>query len=129
MYISLLKPKNNKFMNSKTTISISEARKRIFELAREVQKPDNYYTLTDKGRPRAVLMSVEQFESWQETLEVMREFPNLDKDAAQAMKEYKEGNFITLEELLAKEGFVVADRNKKKYGISADSAKKSSKRN
>lgn len=116
-------------MNSKTTISISEARKRIFELAREVQKPDNYYTLTDKGRPRAVLMSVEQFESWQETLEVMREFPNLDKDAAQAMKEYKEGNFITLEELLAKEGFVVADRNKKKYGISADSAKKSSKRN
>lgn len=39
-----------------------------------------YYTLTDKGRPKAVVMSAEEFESWAETLEVMRDFPNLDKD-------------------------------------------------
>ena len=114
-------------MNPKTTIPISEARKRIFEIANEVQKPDNYYTLTEKGRPKAVLMSAEQFDSWQEAIEIMREFPNLDKDTKEAMKEYESGDFITLEELLAKEGFVVADKSKIKYGIPVNNPKKGSK--
>jgi prevent-host-death family protein len=107
-------------MNSKTTISISEARKRIFEIAEEVQKPDNYYTLTEKGRPKAVLMSAEQFDSWQETLEVMREFPNLSKDTKEAKEAIKSGeykNWTTLEELLAKEGFLVSDKAKNKHGV------------
>jgi prevent-host-death family protein len=109
-------------MDPKTTISISEARKRIFELAQEVQKPDNYYTLTEKGRPKAVLMSAQQFDSWQETIEVMREFPNLDKDAKEADEAVKSGeykNWTTFEELLAKEGFVAAEKSIKKYGIPA----------
>ena len=115
-------------MDSKNTISISEARKRIFEIAEEVQKPDKYYTLTEKGKPKAVLMSAEQFDSWQETMEIMREFPNLDKDIEQAMKEYKEGDFITLDELMAKECFIVADKSKRKYGTSTNTSQKGSKR-
>lgn len=115
-------------MDPKTTISISEARKRIFEIAEEIQKPDIYYTLTEKGRPKAVLMSAEQFDSWRETIEVMYEFPNLDKDVEEAMKEYKEGKCITLEDLLTKEGFIVADKSKRKYGIPSRNSKKGSKR-
>ena len=107
-------------MDPKNTISISEARKRIFEIAEEVQKPDKYYTLTEKGRPKAVLMSAERFDSLQETIEVMREFPNLDRDVKETEEAVKTGeykNWATLEELLAKEGFVVADKPAKKYGI------------
>jgi len=115
-------------MNTKTTMPISEARKRIFEIAKEVQKPSNYYTLTEKGRPKVVLMSAEEFESWQETLEVMHEFPHLEKDIKEAEKEYKKGEYITLEELLEKEGFILSDKNKIKYGVSACHTKKSSKR-
>jgi len=108
-------------MNIKTTLPISEARKKIFDIAEEVQKPNNYYTFTEKGRPKAVLMSAEDFESWQETLEVMRDFPNLKKDIEEVEKAFKSGeykNWTTLEELLAKEGFQIADKSKKRYGVS-----------
>lgn len=109
-------------MNTKTTISISEARKRIFELAEEVQRPNTHYILTENGRPKAVMMSAEEFESWQETLEVMHEFPDLKKDVQETEKAFKSGGYkkwTSLEGLLARSGLVVADKSKKKYGVSA----------
>ena len=108
-------------MNTKTTISITEARKKIFKITDDVQTPSRYYTLTKKGRPKAVIMSAEEFESWQETLEVMKEFPTLDKDIKKIDQAVKSGEYkkwTTLEDLLAKEGFVVADKSSKKYGVS-----------
>jgi len=115
-------------MRTKTTISISEARKKIFDIAEKVQKPDNYYTFTENGRPKAVLMSAEKFDSWRETIEVMNDFPNLKKDIDEARKDYKKGNYITLDELLAKQGYVLADKAKTKYGVQNRNSKKSPKR-
>ena len=66
-------------MDTKTTLPISEARKKIFKIAEDVQEPSRHYTLTEKGRPKAVIISADEFESWQETLEIMREFPDLKK--------------------------------------------------
>ena len=108
-------------MDSKTTISISEARKRIFEIADAVQKPDVHFTLTENGRPKAVIMSAEEFESWKETIEVMRDFPDLQKDIDEVERDLKSGayrHYPTLEELFAKEGYVLADKAHKKYGVS-----------
>ncbi|MBI2552559.1 type II toxin-antitoxin system Phd/YefM family antitoxin [Candidatus Uhrbacteria bacterium] len=108
-------------MNTKTTISISEARKNIFDIADDVQKPNNYYTLTENGRPKAVILSAEEFESWQETLEVMRDFPDLDKDVKETDRAVASGEckkWATLDDILAKEGYIVADRPKQKYGVS-----------
>lgn len=115
-------------MNTKTTLPISEARKKIFNIAKEVQKPNNYYTLTEKGRPKAVIMSAEEFESWLETLEVMKDFPDLKEDTKEAREEYKRGDYITLEELLAKEGYILADKSNTEYGVSSRHSQKSSKR-
>lgn len=92
-------------MNTKTTLPISEARKKIFEIAEEVQKPGKHYTLTEKGRPKAVIMSAEEFESWEETLEVMRDFPDLEKEVKKAEQDYKKRNYITLDKLLKKNVF------------------------
>ncbi|HEX9503135.1 MAG TPA: type II toxin-antitoxin system Phd/YefM family antitoxin [Patescibacteria group bacterium] len=114
-------------MNSKT-LSISEARKKIFEIAEDVQKPNIYYTLTDKGRPKAVVLSADEFESWVETLEVMYDFPDLAKDIQQAEKEYKRGDYITLDELLAKQGFIKAAEKVKRNGVSSRHPQKRSKR-
>jgi prevent-host-death family protein len=114
-------------MDTKTTIPISEARKKIFKIAEKVQKPATHYTLTEKGRPKAVIMSAEEFESWQETLEVMRNFPGLEKDIKKAEKEYKRGDCLTLEKILAKEGFVLAGKAKKRH-VSHRPIKKRSKR-
>jgi prevent-host-death family protein len=50
-------------MKTKTTLSISEARKNFFSIADEVQSPDVYYTLTERGRPKAVIVSADRFEA------------------------------------------------------------------
>lgn len=49
-------------MKIKNTLSVSEGRKKIFSIIEEVQKPDIYYTLTERGKPKAVILSVEKFE-------------------------------------------------------------------
>jgi len=122
------KRKKQKTMNTKTTIPISEARKKIFTIAKEIQKPGRYYTFTEKGRPKAVMMSAEEFESWQETLEIIEKFPQLEENIKEAEKDYKKGDYITLEELLKKEGYVPRDKGKEKHEVSARYTKGSSKR-
>ena len=118
-------------MRTKTTISISEARKKIFDIAEDVQKPGVYYTFTEKGRPKAVMMSVDEFDSWVETLEVAQDFPDLKKDIEEANEAIKTGEYkswITLDQLLAKEGFVLADKSKNKYEVRPKNKTKRSKR-
>lgn len=117
-----------KNMNIKTILPISEARKQIFDIANKVQKPDMYYTLTEKGRPKVVIVSAEEFESMQETIEVIRDFPTLEKDIKEAKRDYKKGDYITLQDLIAKEGYVLKDEIEKKYGVRNNNTKKSSKR-
>lgn len=117
-------------MDVKTTLPISEARKKIFKIAEEVQKPSTYYTLTEKGRPKAVIISAEEFESWQETLEVMREFPNLNKEIKEIDRAVKSGEYkkwTTLDELLKEYGYVLADKGKNKYDVSIKNRTKSKK--
>jgi prevent-host-death family protein len=97
-------------MDAETTLSISEARKKIFKIADMVQKPSVCYTLTEKGKPKAVVMSADEFESWRETLEAVRIFPNLEKDIKKAEREYKKKSCSFLEEVLAREGFVLANK-------------------
>jgi len=113
-------------MDVKTTIPISEARRRFFEINDEVQIPGRYYMFTEKGRPKSVLMSAEEFESWQETLEVMRDFPNLKKDIMESEKEYKRGEYMTLEDLLKEEGITLS-YHKKKNALLRRRSKKSKK--
>lgn len=91
-------------MNHQTTLPITAARVKIFDIASKVQKPGLYYTLTNNGRPQAVIMSAQEFESWAETLEVMRDFPHIAKDAKEARRDYASGKwkkYTTLEQVIA----------------------------
>jgi antitoxin YefM len=98
-------------MKTRTTISISEARKRLFEIAEKVQKPSVHYILTKRGKPKVAFMSAEEFESWQETLGAMHDFPDLEKDIRKAEKEYKQGYCSTLEDVLLEQGFIPVKRS------------------
>lgn len=102
--------------NIPRTLSITEARKRIFELADGVQVPGVHYTLTEKGRPRVVLMSPEEYEGWAETLDILAEDPDVVAGVRRAKTDIQKGNFIMLESL------------KKKYGIQNTPRKKRGKR-
>jgi len=115
----------------KTTIPISEARNKIFDLAEKVQRTGVYYTFTEKGRPKAVMMSAEEFESWVETLEVMKDFPDLEKDvkaADRAVKTKGYKKWATVDEVMAKFGYIIADKGKNKYEVGNKGRKKGPKR-
>mgnify|MGYP003395358970 CR=1 FL=1 len=117
-------------MNLKNILSITEARNNLFKVTDQAQKSGARFTLTEHGRPKAVIMSAEEFESWRETLEVIHDFPDLKKDIKETDKAVKSGeykNWITLEKLLAREGFQVSDMSKK-YGVSTKGKTKRGKR-
>jgi len=117
-------------MDKTTTITITEARKRLFQIAKEVQIPGRSYTLTEKGRPKVTIISFEEYDSLKETIEVLTEFPNLKKDMEEAEKAVKTGeykNWTTLEDLLGREGFVFHDKSSNKYEVSSSAKTKSRK--
>lgn len=106
--------------NIKTTLPITEARKKIYDIADEVQKPSKHFILTENGRPKAVILSAEEFESIIETIEVMRDFPELEKDIKEARKAVKSGEYkdwTSLDDLLAEEGYISREKAKKEYGV------------
>lgn len=107
-------------MTTKNTLPISEARKTIFKIAEETQKPGNYYTLTENGRPKVVLMSAEEFDSLMETMEILSD-PKIMANIEKAEEEYKRGEYITWDEMKKELGFrpkealILSDKGKKKY--------------
>jgi len=77
----------------KNIISTTTARRNFFQLTEEVQKPGNYFTLTQKGEAKAVLVSYDEYESMVETLEVIRENPRALKDIKLAQSEFARGDY------------------------------------
>jgi len=107
---------------TRTTIPISEARKRIFDIADEVQLPNKVYTLTSDGKPKAVIMSAEEYESLLETISVLEDFPDIKKDIAEADEAIRTGeykNWTTFDDLKREWGMAgkVAETPKVKYGV------------
>ena len=113
-------------MNIKT-LPITEARRRIFKLAQEVQVPGTSYVFTERGVSKVVLISVDEYASWLETMEVVRIFPNLEKDIKEAESQYKKGEYIILDDFLTKKGYTAVKKRNERH-ISNSSAKKGSKR-
>ena len=52
------------------TLPLSEVKMKLSELVDRVSKADVEITITKNGRPAAVLISVEEFEGWKETLDI-----------------------------------------------------------
>lgn len=114
-------------MDTRTTLSVSEARKNIFSIIDQVEKLGAVYTLTEKGRPKAVIMSADEFESWVETFEVMKDWPTYKKDIKKAHDDLLHGRAISFEKVLADNGLKIAEK-KGKYGVSSRIRKTGTKR-
>lgn len=117
-------------MSTKTTISITEARKRIFDIADEVQRPGSVYTLTDKGRPKAAVISAEEYDSLMETIEILSD-PKALKRIEQAEKELANGDFVSWDDFKKEWGYtsdvghmVLADKGAKKYKVKSKKKKR-----
>ena len=79
-------------------ISISDVRANLPDLVDKVNKKLDRVTITINGKPKAVLVSAQELDSIEETLEILSN-PKLMKDIRKAEKEIEEGKYVTLEEL------------------------------
>ncbi len=103
----------------KNIISISEARSRIFEIAEKVQKIGQFFTLTENGRPKAVIISAEEYENLIEDLNFMKNKKFMAK-VASAAEDFAKGEYLSWEsvkkDLSTNDGSLkLADEPKIKY--------------
>ena len=82
------------------TLSLSEAKIKLSELIERVYSTDEEIIITKNGRPSAVLISPDEYESWKETVLIKsdQELMSEIKRGLTALK--KKGKLYTLEELL-----------------------------
>jgi antitoxin YefM len=83
------------------TLSLSEAKAKLSGLVEDVERRDGEVMITRNGRPAAVLVSPEEYESWRET-RVIRADRDLMREirAGLAALKARKSRLYTLEELL-----------------------------
>lgn len=81
-----------------STLTVSDARTNLYDMMEEVRKYLRRFVITHHGKPQAVLMPVEDLESWEETLDIISN-KKLMADIRQAEKDYNAGKYYTLDEV------------------------------
>src|SRR3989344_8271113 len=80
-----------------STLTVSDARANLYDMMEEVRKYLKRFVITHHGKPQAVLLPVEDLESWEETLDILSN-KKLMADIRQAEKDFRAGRVYTLEE-------------------------------
>lgn len=81
-----------------TAIPATQARQHFFKLLASVDEPGASVTITVEGIPKIVMMSMEEFEGWQETLEIMSD-KKMVKGIEAGLKEVKQGKLYSEKEV------------------------------
>ena len=82
-----------------TIIPASEARSNFYDLLNEVSTTSKRFIITKRGRAKAVVLSPEEVESWEETLDIMSN-KKLMKDIKEGLDDVKKGRVTPLEQVL-----------------------------
>ena len=82
------------------TLSLSEAKMKLSNLVKTVNATDEAVVITKNGSPAAVLVSPDEFESWNETIDIRSDLP-LMQEIKKGLKVLKSRNakLYTLDEL------------------------------
>lgn len=80
------------------TIPISDAKDRLTELADRAAREHDHFTLTRNGRPHAVIMSVAEWESMQETMEILSD-PETRAELDEAITAESHGDLTSEDEM------------------------------
>ena len=54
-------------------LPLSEVKTKLSELIDSVERRDEALTITRNGRPVAIIVSLEEYDSWHETVEILRD--------------------------------------------------------
>ena len=82
------------------TLSLSEVKMKLSEIVDRVYSTDEEVVITKNGRPAAVLVSPEEFESWKETIEILSSGDLMDEIRRGLAALRKGSKIYTLEKLL-----------------------------
>jgi len=82
------------------TIPITEAKARIAELAERVAREHDHFTITRNGRADVMLISVAEYESLQETLDILSDEETL-ADLRQSRGDFADGATYSPEQVRA----------------------------
>ena len=77
-------------------MTTTQARKVFYQVIETAKRPGMHIVITHKGIPEVVMMSFEEFEGWQETMEIMAD-PELSSDLLKSMKQLKAGTLKTVD--------------------------------
>ena len=81
------------------TISASKARDNLYKILDEVKNGLKSYTITLRGEAQAVVINPEEFEAWEETLDILSD----NKLIAQILKsqeEIKMGKYLNEDDII-----------------------------
>jgi prevent-host-death family protein len=81
------------------TLSLSEAKMKLSELIDRVYSTDEEVVITKNGRPAAVLISPDEFESWKETITIKSDSDFIKEIRKGISALEKTSKLYTLEEL------------------------------
>jgi prevent-host-death family protein len=80
------------------TLPLSEVKAKLSELVDEVESRDERVVITRNGRPAAVLLSHDDLDSWQETLEIASD-PALMTEIRRGIRQIERGQTKSYEEV------------------------------
>lgn len=85
------------------TLSLSEAKAKLSGLVEAVESRDEEVVITRNGRPAAVLVSTDEYDSWKETREIMADKAFM-REIRAGLRAAKRGKLrrYTLDELFGK---------------------------
>lgn len=85
-------------MDMARVVPFTDARATLSDLLDLVEREQEHVVITRKGKPVAIVMSADEWESWQETIDVLS-----DPDAMEVLREseqdVKAGRLYTLDEV------------------------------
>jgi prevent-host-death family protein len=86
---------------SEVTLPLAEIKKRLSEIVDGVEEHHDRVVLTRNGRPAAVILSPDDLETLEETLDILSD-PKAMREIRRAERAVESGNVVTADELRAK---------------------------
>ena len=85
-------------MDQVTHMPLADVKNRLSEVVDRVEKTSQRLVITKHGRPAAVLISVDELESLEETLDIISN-PEVMAEIRDARAAYERGEQVTFEEI------------------------------
>ena len=100
MVLIILTASREKIMQIDSYIPVTKAKARLLDMIRDIDDRDDTIAITKNGIPRAVIMSMEQYEAMRETMAIMVD-DDIMKQMRTSIKEMQgEKPLVDLEDIL-----------------------------